>query len=257
MTVQQVADASGFDKGKISRMERAEMGITGDDARTLCEEYGADKAITDALAELARQSRRRGWWHTYSDDVLGKAVDLVELESDAVKVSAFTIDLIPALLQTEAYATALMQLGSPDMDEGELRERVQLRMERQTRARENDVALWAVVGESALVQPVGGAEVMAEQLEHIQEMVERRVATVQVLPLALPGHRAMGVPHTIFDLRDGATFVFLDTLTGGLYLEDQIDTDVYRDTWPNLTANALDFHTSTSVIRQKVCEYRS
>ena len=54
-----------------------------------------------------------------------------------------------------------------------------------------------------------------------------------------------------------ATFVFLDTLTGGLYLEDKVDIDVYQDTWPNLTANALDFHTSMSVIRQKASEHRS
>src|SRR5438093_10099454 len=79
----QAAESSGFSTAKPSRIESLFSGVTGDDARTLCEVYGVDKHTTDAISELARQSRRRGWWHVYADDILGTLVDLLELEADA------------------------------------------------------------------------------------------------------------------------------------------------------------------------------
>lgn len=252
----QAAGSSGFSTAKISRIEALHTAVTGDDARTLCEIYGVDKHTTDALAELARQSRRRGWWHIYSDDVLGKVVDLIELEADAKALRSFRLDLIPGLLQTEAYASAVIRNGFAGIDQEILRRRVSVRMNRQQQARERGVKVWSIVGEATLLQPVGGGSVMAEQLDSLADLAES-TGTVQVLPLSLPGHPAMGVSYTLLDLRDGATFAYIDTLTGGLYLEDEVEVDHYRDTWARLTASALDFHQSVEVIRRAADEHRS
>jgi transcriptional regulator with XRE-family HTH domain len=257
MSMDAVAEATGFDKAKISRTERAEMGITGDVVLTLCAAYGVDKDVASALAELARQSRRRSWWHDYSDDISAELADLLELETDANSVNVFTIDLIPGLNQTREYTEAFMRLGNSGMGEDQIRQLVDLRMERQVRAREGGTRVWAVIGETALTYPVGGGQVMAAQLDHIADLAEARLVTVQVLPLSLPGHASMGVPFTLFHLRDGATFAFLDTLTGALYLEEQVDIDAYQHAWTQLTANALDFHKSVSILRQKAREHRS
>lgn len=233
------------------------MGISGDDARTLCEVYGTDKELTEALAELARQSRRRGWWYVYDNDVLGKAADLVELEADARKIRSFTIDLVPGLLQTAEYAAAIIRLGYPSATRDEVEQRVALRMERQQRAWDAGVHMWAVLGEAALIQPIGGPDVMAAQLDHLMSLVTERAVTVQVLPLSLPGHAAMGVPFALLDLRDGATFGYLDTLTGGLTFEEAVDIETYGSAWDQLTANAVDFHQSESIMRQRALEHRS
>lgn len=252
----QAAEGSGFSTAKISRIESLFSGVTGDDARTLCEVYGVDKRTTDALAELARQSRRRGWWHVYSDDVLGRLVDLLELEADAKAWRSFRLDLIPGLLQTEAYAAAVIRNGFPGIDREALRQRVDLRMARQQQVRERGIKIWSIVGDAALLQPIGGAMVMAEQLDRLADLAES-TGTVQVLPLSLPGHPAMGVSYTLLDLRDGATFAYIDTLTGGLYLEDEAEIEHYRETWARLTASALDFHQSVEVIRRAADEHRS
>ncbi|MBP2320649.1 transcriptional regulator with XRE-family HTH domain [Kibdelosporangium banguiense] len=256
-TLEQAAEAIGFDKSKVSRTENALTGITGDTVIALCEAYGVEKHITNALADLARQSRKRGWWHEYSADLNPKLADLFELEADAVTCQVFTIDVITGLYQTREYAEALMRLTNPTIDVDVLMQRVDVRLERQAQARKAGTRVWAVIGEAALIPPVGGGEVMAAQLEHIVHLVEDRVATVQVLPLSLPGHFAMGLPFTLYHLRDGATFAFLDTLTGGLYLEEQSDVEAYQGAWTQLTANALDFHQSVSILKKKVVEHRS
>ena len=61
----------------------------------------------------------------------------------------------------------------------------------------------------------------------------------------------------LLELRDGSTFTYLDTLTGGLYREDESELEHYRDTWDRLTASALDFHKSVEVIRRAADEHRS
>lgn len=252
----QAAEGSGFSTAKISRIEALYNAVTGDDARTLCEVYGVDKHTTEALAELARQSRRRGWWHVYSNDILGRAVDLIELEADARTIRGFSLDLVPGLLQTESYARAVIRNGFPGIDQDGLMRRVSLRMDRQKQARERDIKLWTIVGEAALRQPIGGGAVMAEQLDRLADHADN-TGTVQVLPLSLPGHAAMGVSFKLLDLRDGATYGHLDTLTGGLYLEEEADIEHYRDTWSRLTANALNFHQSVEMIRRAADVHRS
>lgn len=68
-TLDRAAEASGLDKSKISRTENAAMGITGDVVLTLCEAYGIDKEVAAPLAELARHSRKTGWWRDRFTDI--------------------------------------------------------------------------------------------------------------------------------------------------------------------------------------------
>jgi transcriptional regulator with XRE-family HTH domain len=255
-TLDRAAEASGLDKSKISRTENATMGVTGDVVLTLCEAYGVDKEVAWPLAELARHSRKTGWWRDRFTDINPALADLLELEADARNVQVFTIDLIPGLLMTEEYYAAYLRLTNPARDPAQLALRTELRRERQVRAAKSGTHIWAVIGEAALTYPIGGGEVIAAQLDHIVSLVEDQLVTVQVLPLDLPGHAAMGIPFTLLDLQDGATFAFLDTLTGGLYLEERDDIDAYQRAWTQLTANALDFHRSVSLLKQRAREHR-
>jgi transcriptional regulator with XRE-family HTH domain len=257
MTIDKAAEASGLDKGKISRTENAAMGITGDVVLTLCEAYGVEKDVAEPLAELARHSRKTGWWRDRFADVNPALADLLELEADARNVRVFTIDLIPGLLMTEDYYAAFHRLAAPARDAEQLAKRAELRNERQIRAARSGTQVWTVIGEAALACPIGGGDIMAAQLDHILALIEQGVIIVQVLPLDLPGHAAMGVPFTLLDLHDGATFVFLDTLTGGLYLEEQDEIDTYQHAWSQLTANAMDFHRSMALLKEKAREHRS
>jgi transcriptional regulator with XRE-family HTH domain len=257
LTMAQVVEKTDISQSKLSRIETLEIGITGDDTRTLCEAYGVDKETTDALAELARQGRRRGWWHIYSGDVLLKFVDFVELETDARAVNSFQTDLIFGLLQTERYAEAVIRHGDPTASDETIAGRVELRMARQERWHKGGFELWSIVDESALRRPIGGAKVMAEQLDHLTTMAAHPKITLQVLPINISGHMALGVQYTIIKLIDKATFVNLETLTGGLYLEDEPDVHRYNMAWNRLSATALDFDRSVALIKRIAGEHRS
>jgi Domain of unknown function (DUF5753) len=193
----------------------------------------------------------------YSDDVLGKFVDYVELETDAREVNHFETELISGLLQTERYAEAVIRHGYPTESDETIAARLKLRMERQECWHERGFEIWSIVDESALRRPIGAAEVMAEQLDHLVTMAAHPRVTLQVLPTDISGHMALGVPYTLIKLTDKATFVYVDTLTGGLYLEAELDVRRYELAWSRLRATALDFDRSVALIERIACEHRS
>jgi transcriptional regulator with XRE-family HTH domain len=249
LTMAQVVDLTGFSQSKLSRIENLEIGVTGDDTRTLCEAYGVDRGTTDALAELARRGRRRGWWQDYPAEVLGRFVDFVELESDACAVKEFAVDLVPGLMQTKPYAEAVIRHAAQGRDEF-VAARLEVRMERQERWRRGRFAVWAIVDEFALRRPVGGARVLAEQLGHLARVAGHPRVTLQILPAGTGGHAALGSPHTIISVVDRATFVYLDTLAGGVCLADEDDVRAYRSAWQRLAAAALDPDGSVALVER-------
>ena len=58
-------------------------------------------------------------------------------------------------------------------------------------------------------------------------------------------------------LRDGARYVYLESITGGAYMEDQVDIEAYDNAWARLRAMALDFDRSARMIRRIAAEHRS
>jgi transcriptional regulator with XRE-family HTH domain len=248
---------AGMSESKISRAENALVAITGDTVRTLCEAYGVDRETTDALAELARQSNKRGPWHVYEDHALGKLIDYVQLETDARTLKDFQIDLIPGLLQTVKYAEAIVRADACDPTDEEVVQRVEVRMDRQARSRARSTDLWVVVGEAALHHPVGGYLAMADQLEHLASRAGEPKTRVQVLPLNAPAHAGMGTPFTLLDLDWSVTYGWLDIRSGGMYIEDEAEIRRYSDTWRLVTATALDLTASVAVIKRIADEHRS
>ncbi|WP_243659286.1 helix-turn-helix domain-containing protein [Tamaricihabitans halophyticus] len=255
--ITEAAKEAGFSQAKLSDIEALKSGVTGDDTHALCQLYGADEATTDALVQLARQARRRDWWAVYNDDVLGSFSGFIELEDDAREISEFEADVIPGQLQTEAYASTVIGRLAPDLDADTIKQRVKLRMDRQQRARDRGSELWVVIGEGALRQATGGHAVMAEQLDHLKELAAKPGITVQVLPHSNLGHSAMGVPFTLITLRDGARYVYIEVIPGGVYMEDSRDIDQFASTWTRLQATALDLDRSATMIGRIAHEHRS
>lgn len=259
MSAHEAARAAGdrFSQSKISNIETLNVAVTGDDAYTLCQVYGADEKTTQALVQLARSARQRGWWHV-SQAALGKAVDMIELEDDSVHIREFTIDLISGLLQTEDYARAVIRHADATAPNEVIEQRVQARLLRQKSFFERQVQLWAIVDEAALHRPIGGRKVMAAQLEHLAEIATTVPhVSLQVIPTDASGHPAMGVAFLIFNLADDEKYPYLDTLTGGAYIDDPEETIAYETAWTRLAASAVDFEKSAQLVREIVHTHRS
>ncbi|MET9499739.1 helix-turn-helix transcriptional regulator [Streptomyces sp. NPDC006552] len=129
------------------------------------------------LLGLVLRSRLPTWFQPYA-----------ELEARASYISTYQCQLVHGLLQTEAYARALICMNHP----GHVEEQVAARMERQRILdRGAPPALWVVLSEAVLLQEVGDPEVMREQLGRLAGFARDPWVKIQVLPFTVGQHAGM------------------------------------------------------------------
>ncbi|WP_225822420.1 helix-turn-helix domain-containing protein [Streptomyces naphthomycinicus] len=250
MTAEEVAERLLVSQSKISRLENGRRSISQRDVRDLCGVYEVeDQRIVDSLMEMARDSRQQGWWHTFGDIPYSVYIGL---ETDAESLRVYEPQLVTGLLQTRAYAEALVQGALPETSTAEIEKRVQVRMRRQERitAEHNPLRLWVVLDEAALKRVVGSRLVMREQLEHLIEMSQLPHVTVQVLPFEVGAHPGLNGQYAILEFADAAdsSVVYLEGVTSDLYLEKAQDVQKYAVMYEHLRAQSLNVEASRQFI---------
>jgi transcriptional regulator with XRE-family HTH domain len=201
-TIEDVAAHLECSAAKVSRIENGLVGVRIQDARELLDLYGVHGERREEILELVRQARGRGWWLPYADVMSEGFERVLGFEDEATVMLLLETRLIPGLLQTENYATALFA-ATPDFS-GEAQERrLHLRMERQKLLeRAQPPVLDVLLDEAALRRRVGTAQVMAEQCGHLIGLAGRPNISLRVLPLDGETHQAAGFAFTIFGFAD-------------------------------------------------------
>ncbi|MGA4539976.1 helix-turn-helix domain-containing protein [Uniformispora flossi] len=235
---------------KISRIESAQSGVRPVELRALLARYGVtDPQDQAGWLALAREGRRgRGVrnidpsWP--SEQLTPDLLDLIGLESEIATCSLFQPGIVPGLLQTEAFATAVIQGGRTGRLDQDRRVRLRVRMERQfilTRSEPPPVDMWVVLGEAALRQQWGGPQVLAGQLARLVEIGRMPNVTLQVLPFSTPGFPGGMLPFSIYSFPDAPQLpvVSVESLTSHAYLEDARDTAHYRRIFDEIRGIAL------------------
>ncbi|MCT9113298.1 helix-turn-helix domain-containing protein [Streptomyces mirabilis] len=240
-------------EAKISRMERAQVTCKHADVMDLLSLYGvSDVQVLDRFAEMVRISRQPGWWHRYDGVLPDWCGKLIGLQEAASTIRTYEVQLVPGLLQTAAYAEAVMRLGYPLSPQEEIDDRVKLRMTRQhVLARADPPHLWAVLDEAVLCRPIGGEQVMREQVRHLVEMAQLGHVTVQIAPFNRPGCVAAGFPitHLRFDLPALPDIVYLEQLRDAEYLDRPEATEHYRSVLDGLAQTCLSPQESLDLLK--------
>jgi len=242
LTIEGVADEMLCSPTKISRIETAQRAASLRDVRDLCRIYGVDDARTDQLMRLTRESRQRGWWQEFNE-VPPDLSTYIGLEGDAESIRTFESVFVPGLLQTEAYAEAVIRGNAfPEPDEALVAERVSVRMRRQERLTdENPTKFWAVIDEVVIRRSFGSPDVMREQLLKLVEMSRLRNVTLQVIPMsagAYPGLEASAV--TVLKFSETLTnVVYVEGILGNLFSEREAEAARISEIFDRLRAEAL------------------
>jgi transcriptional regulator with XRE-family HTH domain len=244
MTIREAATALEWDPSKLSRVEGLQRGIIVRDVRRLLDLYGVtDQAQREALFELARQAKQRGWWQAYADVMPSVYANLIGLEAEAAEIRTYQPELIHGLLQTEDYARAVIRSGRPGDTTTEVDRRVEIRMTRQQILdRQDPPRLRVVLNEAAVRRMVGGPDVMRAQLARLTAERERSNVTVQVLPFTAGEHPAMASgPFVLLEFPQAADpgVITAENLTGSLSLDTPDDFRQYARTFDFLQAAAL------------------
>ncbi|MDG4858857.1 helix-turn-helix transcriptional regulator [Streptomyces sp. T-3] len=257
MTAEEVADKLLVSQSKISRLENGRRSISQRDVRDLCGVYEVeDQRVIDGLMQMAKDSRQQGWWHAFGDIPYSVYIGL---ETDAASLRVYEPQVVPGLLQTRAYAEALIAGALPETAQTDIDKRVQVRMRRQERINSLDapLRLWAVLDEAALKREVGGRQLMIEQLEHLVEMSQLPHVTVQVMPFSMGAHPGVNGQYAVLEFPDAAdsSVVYIEGVTSDLYLEKANDVQKYSVMYEHLRAQALNVDQTRQFISDIAKEY--
>ncbi len=250
LTLEEAGARVGISKATLSRYETKEGVVKWPAVDALCREYGATDEERLALVELAKGARIQGWWRSLADPIPESMNLMLTLEDEVVREDHYACMYVPGLLQTRAYTEAVHRASEVRCEEREVQHMVDIRMKRQELLeREDPPHLWAVIDEAALRRRVGGREVMREQLTHLLTMAERSRITVQVLPFDRGAHAAaVGSFAVLRGQAPELDVVYVDLLGGGLFMEKPEELERYKLAFEYLSAQALDFESSTDLI---------
>ena len=251
LTIDEVGEKLECSASKISRIETGHVEVTPRDVRDMLELYAIDEDQREALVQLAREARKKGWWHAYNEVFTGS---FVGLESDASSLHTFQALLVPGLLQTEDYMRAVIKAIRPDHADEEVSKRIAGRSARQRMLTDDTQPpeYWAILDEAVLRRTVGGPAIMRAQLLRLLEVSDLPHVTLQVVPFGAGAHAGMENPFLILGFPEPADpdVVYVENTTTGSYLEEP--SDVYRYTlmFDHLRASALNPTDTLSMVKQ-------
>jgi transcriptional regulator with XRE-family HTH domain len=240
LTIEQVAEELDVSPSTISRIETAQVGVRSLDVKALLAIYEVTETRHAELLELARKSRQQPWWYEYREV---PAASLVGYEFDATSVRQYVAMVLPGLLQTREYASAVLRAIRHDATRAEIEQRLELRMHRQDLLNQAGAPdLWIILDEATLHRPIGGPAVMRKQLQRLIDVSALPKITLQVLPFSAGPHAGLDGDFTIYSFSDPADpdLVFIENSGGDLYLEDTVRTERYRQIFSHLQAAALN-----------------
>ncbi|MBT2492604.1 helix-turn-helix domain-containing protein [Streptomyces sp. ISL-96] len=172
---------------------------------------------------------------------------VAELEARATEICTFQTHMVHGLLQTRAYARAV--LGA--MDENNLDDRTTVRLARQSILEKKEPPLlWAILSEAALRQVMGGPEVMRDQLTHLLSFETDPRIFVQVLPFESGAHAGLTGSFSLFRFSSDPDILYTEGYGMG---HPTANPETVRDCslrYDHLQAAALSLKDSAELIRR-------
>lgn len=256
LSLTEVAGALLLSASKISRIETAQRNISARDVRDLLDLYRVtDPEVRGELMKLVEESRERAWWKEYDLDPGYER--LIGLEGAASVISDYQIGAVPGLLQTPEYATAVATFWSDNP--AAVKSSVEVRMARQ-RSLSRKTALNFVVDEGALRRPIGGPDVMREQIQKLIKVSAEPRIVFQAIPLSVGLHHGLvsgfivlqfPEPSSVDPAAAVSDIVYHEGVVGaGWYLEQPADVEGYLNAFKGLQQKALTPHATKSFLEE-------
>ncbi|MGG2460603.1 helix-turn-helix domain-containing protein [Streptomyces sp. RGM 3693] len=234
---------------KVSRLERGESPAKPRDVHDLALFYGLTREQRCQLEQLLAQAGNADLYARFADVTPNFLKRLIRMERSANRICVFDPRVVPGLLQTEAYARAIvryMEVGLPDAD---IERIVALRMQRQVMIDQGSPALAALIGEDVLYRICGDADVMAEQIEFLLKATLTKGINVRIVR-----KEVMMPPYPIFHLTfpdgDWDELAYVEHLDGANYITQKRQLDKYRRLLLNVRANAYERKDSAAALER-------
>ncbi|MFI2505458.1 helix-turn-helix domain-containing protein [Streptomyces sp. NPDC018972] len=248
LTLEQLAEGSFRGLSFLSQIERGERRMPIDLAKHVDERLGTDGFFQRRCDDVAK-ARRAGIAEYFAD--------VAELERRARTIEDWAPMLVPGLLQTKAYATAITRAALPRASDAKVDELVAARLERAALFdAEMPPKLWAILDESVIRRRVLSPTGMVELLEHIAKVVKVTRSIVQIVPTTADAHPFMMGTTRIMTFVDAPPLVYTEGVHHGQLIDFPALVMDYRESYDLLRAAALAPEASLAMIEAAAEGYR-
>lgn len=210
LTQELLAEKANISLSLLKKMENGDRRPQRDFA-LWCDEFFAQPGTFERFHRLTLLETFPEWF-----------AERMVYEEEATVITEWEMRVVPGLLQTFAYAEAVIRNDRPFATAAEMTRDIDARIERQELFNRSDPPqLWVVLGEGPLHQLVGGATVMRAQLDHLISMAESPKCVIQVLPFSATDAPLPSGPITLFEFRDSQPVAYMEGWDIGWVVEEQ------------------------------------
>ncbi|MER6557537.1 helix-turn-helix transcriptional regulator [Streptomyces sp. NPDC001027] len=235
LTQRQMGDVLNYTGSLVGQIETARKVPTPEFSERVDAALGTG-GLFSRLVVLVLRSQLPVWFQ-----------QVAELEAQAIEICTFQTHLVHGLLQTPAYARAVLGV----LDRNDLDDRAAVRLARQRIFGKADPPVfWLVLSEAALRQEIGGRAVMREQLAHLLSFEGNPRINVQVLPFAAGAHPGTQGSFNVYRFTGDPAIVYTEGYGIGY---PSANPDTVKDCslrYDHLRAAALSLKDSAELIRR-------
>ncbi|MFE1829305.1 Scr1 family TA system antitoxin-like transcriptional regulator [Streptomyces yangpuensis] len=179
-----------------------------------------------------------------------------EAEALAKTIREYAPQLIPGLLQTEAYAREVFRAYQPTAPESVIDELVENRLARAALLGDPTTPLlWCVLDEAVLRRVGENKAVLAEALRHVAALIRSHRIIVQVLPFSAGPHAAMEGSLKLMSFEDAPPLAYVQGIGMGQLFDDPATVTHHGLAYDLLTASALSPRQSLTMIESVAEDY--
>ncbi|AZM64790.1 MULTISPECIES: helix-turn-helix domain-containing protein [unclassified Streptomyces] len=235
LTQRQLGDIVNYTGSLVGQIETARKLPTQEFSERVDAALGTG-GLLSRLVALVMRHQLPGWFR-----------QVAELQARATGIYSFEMGMVPGLLQTRAYARAV--LGA--LDTSDLDDRTAVRLDRQRIfERENPPLYWVILFEGALYLEIDGPGTMREQLAHLLSFEHNPAVNIQVLPFRCGAHAGMTGSFDVYRFAHDPAIVYTEGY-GSAHPTAHPDTvDDCSLRYDHLQAAALSLRDSAELIRR-------
>ncbi|WP_236243580.1 helix-turn-helix transcriptional regulator [Streptomyces sp. CC228A] len=242
-TQDELAERTGYSSVHVSAVETARKPPTLRFARSLDRAFGIE----------GTETFERQWRELRQGSLLEGFPEYVGYEGRAAEIRLYEVGVIPGLLQTPEYAEALaadaVRRGAITAEQAA--ERVDVVARRQAAlARTPSPLILAVLDESCIRRPIGGATVMEAQCERLLRFAEQPNTLLQIALFSIGVRRPMNLPVYILTMPDRSLMLYSESAQQGHLERETASVVPMLTAYHQLQAEALSQAASVAVIEQ-------
>ncbi|WP_436771682.1 helix-turn-helix domain-containing protein [Yinghuangia sp. YIM S09857] len=239
LTQDQLADLVGYSHEQVASIEQGRRPAKHE--FTVAAEQALDaRGVLDTMQEDVDLARLPAFFQ-----------DFAQIEGDAISFFWYGNHVMPGLLQTEAYARALLACNCPGLDDDQVEQRIEARLARQAiLTRKPTVELSFIIGESVLTCPVGGRDVLREQLHQLLKLGALPNVSVQIMPNSYGNHVGLNGPVVMLETADRRRVAYFESQDQSMIVTDPVRVSTLALRCGKLRTQALNEVESARLIER-------